>query len=150
MKQLADAQMVKTALASLQFLIAKPSELFNPYASLAALEHLVTVANEKKDPESEKYSIVLRQCRPKALQSVLVKLVASKQDAEIAKVIEKAMKALKQQKGGRARPSPYPRRRGRRAFNLKCFSCGKMGLIAKFGPFAQASPGFSVRKENVA
>ena len=56
-------------------------------------------------------------------------LKPSKQEAEIAKVIEKAVKALKQQKGGRARPSPYPRRRGRRAFNLKCFSCGKMGQV---------------------
>ena len=64
MKQSADAHMVKTTLASLQFLIAKPSELFDPYASLAALEHLVTVAKEKNDPESEKYSIVLPQCRP--------------------------------------------------------------------------------------
>jgi len=52
------------------------------------------VAKDKKDPESEKYSIVLHQCWPlvgrKALQHVLVKLVASKQEAEIAKVIEKA------------------------------------------------------------
>ena len=158
MKQSADAHMVKTTLASLQFLIAKPSELFDPYASLAALEHLVTVAKEKNDPESEKYSIVLPQCRPlvgsKALQSVLVKLVASKQEAEIAKVIEKAVKALNQQKGGgepgRAPPSPYPRGRGRRAFNVKCFSCRKMGHIAKLCPFAQASLGFGMRKEDVA
>ena len=78
----------------------------------------------------------------------------SKQKAEVVKVIEKVVKALNQQKGGRepgrARSSPYPRGRGRRAFNLKCFSCGKIGHIAKFCPLAQASPGFSVRKENVA
>ena len=60
---------------------------------------------EKKDAESENYSIVLRQCHPlvgsKALQSARVKLVASIQETEIEKVIEKAVKALNQQKGGR-------------------------------------------------
>lgn len=42
---------------------------------------------------------------------VPAKLVASKQEAEIAKVGEKALKAVNQQKAGRepgrARPSPY-------------------------------------------
>ena len=85
MRESADAQVIKTASASLQFLIAKPSESFDPHAALAALEHLVIVAKEKKDTESEKYATVLSQCRPlvgrKPLQSVLVKLVASKQEA---------------------------------------------------------------------
>ena len=104
LKQSANAQIVKTSLESLQSLIAKPAELFDPYASLAALEHLATVAKEKNDPESEKYSIILRQCRSlvgnKASQSVLVKLRASKQEADVARVIEKAMKAANQPRYG--------------------------------------------------
>ena len=81
MKQSADIQKVQTALASVQALIKKPPELFDQYAAMAALEHLVNVAKDKGDLEAEKYSIILRQCRPlvgsKALQSVLIKLVAT-------------------------------------------------------------------------
>ena len=159
LKQSANAQIVKTALESLQSLIAKPAELFDPYASLAALEHLVTVAKEKNDPESEKYSIILRQCHSfvgnKALQSVLVKLVASKQKADVARVIEKAMKAANQpkygRKLGRVRTSRYPRGgKGRRVFNVKCFSCGRFGYMVSFCPLVQSSPGSSVKRENVA
>lgn len=57
-------------------------------------------------------------------------MVASKQEVEIAKVIEKALKAVNQQTGGRepgrARPSPYPRGRGR-----------GMLLLRKDGPYSQ-------------
>ena len=158
LKQSANAQIVKTALESLQSLNAKPAELFDPYASLAALEHLVTVTKEKNDPESDKYSIILRQCRSlvgnKALQSVLLKLVASKQEADVARVIEKVMKAANQPKygrePGRVRTSPYPRGyKGRRIFNAKCL-CGRFGHMARFCPLAQSSPGSSVKRENVA
>ena len=67
----------------------------------------------KGDSEAEKYSIILRQCRPlvgsKALHSVLIKLVATKQEAEVAKVVEKALKSanqLKEERGQR-RTRPY-------------------------------------------
>ena len=54
----------------------------------------MTVAKETNNPESEKYSIILCLCLSfvgnKALQSVLVTLVASKQEADVARVIEKA------------------------------------------------------------
>ena len=83
MSQSADSLIVQTALASVQAVIKKPPELFNQYEAMAALEHLVNVAKDKGDSEAKKYSIILCQCRPlvgsKALQSVLIKLVATKQ-----------------------------------------------------------------------
>ena len=144
MKQSADSQIVQTALASVQALIKKPPELFDQYAAMAAFEHLVNVAKDKGDSEAEKYSIILRQCRPlvgsKVRQSVvLIKLVATKQEAEVPKVVEKALKSvnhLKEERGQR-RSRPYQRGRGRRPFNSKCFACGRPGHFARFCPFDQ-------------
>ena len=96
-KQSADSQIVQTA--------------------IAALEHLVNVARDKGDSEAEKYSIILRQCRPlvgsKALHSVLIKLVATKQEAEVAKVVEKALKSANQLKEERGQRRTRPFQMGR-------------------------------------
>ena len=66
MKQSADSQIVQTALASVQALIKKPPELFNQYAAMAALEHLVSVAKDKGDSEAENiwlfYASVFQHC----------------------------------------------------------------------------------------
>ena len=54
---------------------------------LAALEQVVNVA---------RVMVLLRQCRPlcgsSALQSILIKLVATKEEAEVAKVVGKTLK----------------------------------------------------------
>ena len=64
MNHSADSQIVQTTLASLQALIKKPPELFDQYAAMAALEHLVNLAKGRGDSEAERFSIILRQCRP--------------------------------------------------------------------------------------
>ncbi|KXJ04695.1 hypothetical protein AC249_AIPGENE15900, partial [Exaiptasia diaphana] len=89
-------QLVDAALASLQLLISKPSAMFDPYAAVAALEHLVDSAREAGDTRANRFKVVLRQCRPlihnSALQPVLIKLVTDKDEAEVAKVVEKALR----------------------------------------------------------
>ena len=73
--------------------IACPAALFDLYAAIAALDEVVNVMKEKKDERASPYKIVLRQCRTLlnnlCLQQVLIKLVASKEEAEMAKVIAK-------------------------------------------------------------
>ena len=96
MKMKADVSMVEITLATLQLLVSKPSALFDPYAALAALEHLVDSAREVRDERAKRYAVILRQCRPlvhnSAMQSVLTKLVADKEEAEVANVIEKTIR----------------------------------------------------------
>ena len=96
MKKKADLAMVETARATLQLLVSKPSALFDPYATLAALEQLVDSAREVGDERAKRHAIILRQCRPlvhnSAMQSVLIKLVADKEEAEVAKVIDKTIR----------------------------------------------------------
>ena len=143
MKKKADAALVETALGTLQLLVSKPSALFDPYAALAALEQLVDSAREVKDDRAKRYSVILRQCRPlvhnPAMQGVLIKLVADKEEAEVAKVIDKTMR---RQPGagnpggrplGRTRWScPPARGRGKSGRQpLKCYSCGQPGHFAR-------------------
>ena len=80
---------------------------------------MVNVTKERKDERASRYEIVLRQCRPllnnrRCLQQVLIKLVASKEVAEVAKVIAKETKRpVPVNQGsftGRTRKAPYPRR----------------------------------------
>ena len=65
--------------------------LFDPYAALAALEHLVDSAGEVSDENerAKRYAVIFRQCCPlvhnSATQSVLIKLVADKEEAEKVK-----------------------------------------------------------------
>ena len=71
----ADVTLEETALATLQLLVSKPPALFDPYAALAALEHLVDSAREVGHEGAN-----CRQCCPlvhnSAMQSMLIKLVA--------------------------------------------------------------------------
>ena len=80
----------------LQMVIARPAALFDPYAAIATLEEVVNVTRDKKDDRATRFQIVLRQCRPLVnspnLQQILIKLVATKEEAEVAKVIAKVTK----------------------------------------------------------
>ena len=70
--------------------------MFDQYAALAALEQVVNVAREKGDGRVSRYTVILWQWRlltnSNSLQSILTKYVASKEEAEVAKVVEKAFK----------------------------------------------------------
>ena len=129
--------------------LARPAALFDPYAAIAALDEVVNVTKEKKEKKDERvsrYEIVLRQCRPllhnPCLQQVLKKLVASKEEAEVAKVIAKATKRpVPVNQGsftGRTRKAPYQRRgtnlSPRSPSERKCWVCGKVGHISRFCP----------------
>ena len=71
--------------------------LFDSYAAIAALEEVVDLAQKYAEERYSSNQIILRKCRPlvadASLQNILIKLVASKEEAEIAKVIEKARKS---------------------------------------------------------
>ena len=92
----ADVALVETALATLQLLVSKPPALFDPYTALSALEHLVDFAREVGHERAKRYAVILRQCRPlvnnSAMQSVFIKLVGDKEEAEVAKVIDKTIR----------------------------------------------------------
>ena len=87
----ADVALVETALATLQLVVSKTPALSDPYAALAALEHLVDSVREVGHEAAKRYAVIPRQCRPlvhnSAMQSLLIKLVADKEEAEVAKVI---------------------------------------------------------------
>ena len=110
-KEKIDASPIESALSTLQIVIARPAALFDPYAAIAALDEVANVMKEKK------YKRV-SQGRPLAnnpcLQQVLIKLAASKEEAEVAKVIAKAtQRPVPVNQGsstGRTRKAPYHRR----------------------------------------
>ena len=87
-------QQSSLALSTLQMVIPHPAALFDPYAATHTLDEVVNVTKEKKDERTSCYKIVLRQCHlllnNPCLQQVLIKLVASKEEAEVGKVIAKA------------------------------------------------------------
>lgn len=95
-KRSSDTSVVDTAISTSQLLIAKPAGVFDPFAAISALEDVVDVARQKGVDRANRYSIILRQCRPlvasRALQDILVKLLASKEEADVAKVDGKALK----------------------------------------------------------
>ena len=116
------------------------------YATLAALEQVVNVSREKGDDRASKYMVILRQWRPLgnsgAFQSILTKLVASKKESEVAKVVEKALKNSPPFHPGWNAPPylAYPFPRGRRGGSqtprpkstIKCYACGQFGHITRF------------------
>ena len=89
LRKSADVSTVDSAVVTIQTLLTKPPELFDPYSAIAALESLVDIAREKGDARASRFGIVLRQCRPLLtdgnLQAILIKLIASKEEAEVAK-----------------------------------------------------------------
>ena len=134
---------IYAAVSAVQTLLAKPSELFDPYSAMAALESLVDIAREKGDARANRFGIVLRQCRPLItdgnLQNILIKLIASKEEAEVAKAIQKSRKeatALRGAIAGRSRPSSLYQKRGggRPRPATRCWSCGQVGHMARGFP----------------
>lgn len=146
MKKSTSQQSVDSAIVGLQTLIGRPSALFDAYAAVAALEEVVYSAQKTNDQRAPKYSVILRQCRPlvgtPVLQSILTKLVASKEEAEVAKAIEKALKDQhKETPAGRTRAAPYVYRgrgrgdgRGRGPRNSRCCICNQEGHFARSCP----------------
>ena len=130
-------------MSTLQMVIARSAALFDPYAAIAALGEVVNVTKEKKAERASRYE---RQCRPllnnPCLQQVLIKLLASKEEAEVAKVIAKETKRpVPVNQGsftGRTRKAPYQRRGTKRSLRSpserKCWMCGKAGHVSRFFP----------------
>ena len=138
----------------IQALVGRPRALFDAYATLAALEEVVFLAQNANDGRVEKFRVILRKCRPLVsepyLQTVLTKLVADKEEALVAKTIEKAVKGQMPrapgnqfmapvshssgyyQNTGRTMRPPPPYRRGKSS--RRCFVCNQEGHIARFCP----------------
>lgn len=91
----------------------------------------------KKDERALHYEIVLRQFRPLlnnlCLQRELIKLVASKEEAEVAEVTAKATLPVPVNQGSftaRMHKAPYKRLGSNlRPRERKCWVCGKAGHI---------------------
>ena len=136
-----DASAVESALSCLQMVIARPAALFDPYAAIVALDEVVNVTKIKKDERASCYETVLRQYRPllsnPCLRQVLIKLVASKEEAEVAKVIVN-VSVNQASFTGRTRKAPYQRRGTNLGFRSlserKCWVCGKAGHISRSCP----------------
>ena len=90
MKKRAERAPIETSLSTLQLLVSKAQAIFDLYRALAALEQLVDHVRDCKDERAKRCSIILCQCRPllnsPAMQSVLIKLVADKEEAGLAQV----------------------------------------------------------------
>ena len=143
-KRKMEAWTIESVLSTLQMVIARPAAFFYPYAAIAALDEVVNVTKERKDERASRYEIVLRQCRPllnnSCLQQVLIKLVASKEETEVAKVIAKETKrpvpANQGSFTGRTRKAPYQRRGTNHSPSSppdrKRWVCGKARHISRF------------------
>ena len=90
-----DAGTVDSALGVFHQLLAHPAAIFDPHASLAALEQLVDLPVRIHE-RANRFGIVLRQTRTllysPSLQHLLLKLIGSKEEVEVAKEIQKALK----------------------------------------------------------
>ena len=126
-------------ISTLQLVIARPSGVFDPYVAIAALEEVVDVARSKGDERSTRYSVILQQCRPlissPSLQPTLIKLVASKEEAKVAKVTGKALKNQPSARPvglmGRPHWVPYRHQGKPRLQPIKCWLCGRPGHYAR-------------------
>ena len=87
---------VDSASSSLQMILPQPAVLFNPYVAIVALQEVVNVTKDKEDDRATSFQIVSRQCHRLVnspnLQQILIKLVATKEEADVAKVLAKATK----------------------------------------------------------
>ena len=137
LRQSQEAGSTETALRNVRQLLMRPAAVFDPHVAIAALEHLVDTAKENGAERAARYTIILRQTRPLAdsplLQSLLLKLVGTEEEVQIAREIQKALKAHSS-----SRPTPYPPfrtvpypRYEPLAFNGACYNCGRRGHLAR-------------------
>ena len=95
LRQQHDAGSVDSALGVLRQLLARSAGIFDPRATLTALEQLVDVAREKADDRATRFGIILKQTRTllynPSFQHLLLKLIGSKEEVGIAKEIQKAL-----------------------------------------------------------
>ena len=137
LRQKHDAGTVDSALGVLRQLLARPAAIFDPLASLAALEQFVDLAHEKGDERANRFGIVLRQTRTllynPSFQHLLLKLIGSKEEVEVAKEIQKALKqSPPTYLPGNSVNSGGPSRPFHRARQAQvCFSCGRRGHYAR-------------------
>lgn len=144
MKQSNAAQDVETALTLLRQQVTRPQALFDPHTTMAALELLIDSCRAKGDQRLTRYNTILKQTRSMvghpSLQNVFLKLVGSKEEVEVSREIQKALKHSHQPQApfpprplpaqGRWPPqaAPYPRARP------TCFVCHRRGHIARSCP----------------
>ncbi|XP_015762345.1 PREDICTED: uncharacterized protein LOC107341452 [Acropora digitifera] len=127
----------ESALRHLRELLARPPALFDPYATVAALEALVDAARQQSTENASRYSTILKQTRPlasnPALQNVLIKLVGTEEEVAVAKEIKKALKAASvNHRAGAPYQVPYPAPRAPRDGRpLVCYWCGLEGHVMR-------------------
>ena len=96
LRHIHDSGSVNTALALLRQHLARPRGIFDLHAALAALEQLVDVARDKRVLKANHFAVVSSQSRPllynHSFQHFLLNLVGDKEEVEIAKDIQKALK----------------------------------------------------------
>ena len=156
LRQKHDAGTVDSALGVLRQLLTRPAAIFDPHASLAALEQLVDLSREKGNERANRFGIVLRQTQTllysplfqHLLLLLLLQLIGSKEEVEVAKEIQKALKQSPPtylpgnsvNSGGPSRPFP----RARQA--QVCFVCGRRGHFAR-SCWARRGPYYSVNRK---
>ena len=155
LRQKHDAGTVDSALGVLRQLLALPAAIFDPHASLAALEQLVDLSREKGDERANRFGIVLRQTQTllysplfQHLLLLLLQLIGSKEEVEVAKEIQKALKQSPPtylpgnsvNSGGPSRPFPRARQ------PQVCFACGRRGHFAR-SCWARRGPCYSVNRK---
>ena len=130
---------MESALRHLRELLARPPALFDPYATVAALEALMPLdaTRQHSTENASRYSTILKQTRPltsnPALQNVLIKLVGTEEEVAIAKETQKALKAASvNHRVGAPYQVPYPASRAsRNGRPLVCYWCGLEGHVMR-------------------
>ena len=152
--QQSNTHSVSAALSLLRQELIKPRGVFDPFVALAALENLVDVSRENNDSNAHRYNIIFKQTRclqnhPR-LQPLLVKLVGDKDEIDVAKFIEKSLRAsatAPSASGNSFNPARYthpvfptfryptagrPRPYSRPA--PRCFNCRRTGHFVRYCP----------------
>jgi len=138
LRQLQDSGSVDSSLRHLRELLSRPQALFDPHATVAALEHLVDVSREKACNDASRYAIILRQTRSllasPSLQPLLLKLLGAQEEVAISKEIQKALKScappwIPRLQDARSQAAPYWR--GQQRGGPTCYNCGRKGHIAR-------------------